>query len=80
MRSIIFLSFSQPVLHPYPSRSLPFLLISMVSRSARCSLVALLIRQFGETITAFTDKYFNILSIIFTILLIGGFLVLKALI
>ena len=57
-----------------------FLLASTVSRSARFFLVALLIRQFGEPITAFIDKYFNILSLIFTILLIGGFLVLKALI
>ena len=57
-----------------------FLLASTVSRSARFFLVALLIRKFGEPITAFIDKYFNILSIIFTILLIGGFLVLKALI
>jgi len=57
-----------------------FLLASTVSRSARFFLVALLIRQFGEPITAFIDKYFNLLSIVFTILLIGGFLVLKALI
>ena len=57
-----------------------FLLASTVSRSARFFMVALLIRQFGEPITAFIDKYFNVLSIIFTILLIGGFLVLKALI
>ena len=57
-----------------------FLLASTISRSARFFLVALLIRQFGEPITAFINKYFNILSIIFTILLIGGFLVLKALI
>ena len=57
-----------------------FLLASTISRSARFFLVALLIRKFGEPITEFIDKYFNILSIIFTILLIGGFLVLKALI
>ena len=57
-----------------------FLLASTVSRSARFFLVALLIRQFGEPITAFIDKYFNVLSIIFTFLLIGGFLVLKTLI
>ena len=59
---------------------LMFLLASTVSRSARFFMVAVLIRQFGEPITAFIDKYFNLLSIIFTILLIGGFLVLKALI
>ncbi len=57
-----------------------FLLASTVSRSARFFLVALLIRQFGEPITVFIDKYFNVLSIIFTLLLIGGFLVLKTLI
>ena len=57
-----------------------FLLASTVSRSARFFLVALLIRQFGEPMTAFIDKYFNVLSIIFTLLLIGGFLVLKTLI
>ena len=57
-----------------------FLLASTVSRSARFFLVALLIRQFGEPITAIIDKYFNVLSIIFTLLLIGGFLVLKTLI
>jgi membrane protein YqaA with SNARE-associated domain len=57
-----------------------FLLASTISRSVRFFLVALLIRQFGEPITAFIDKYFNILSIIFTILLIGGFLLLKVLI
>jgi membrane protein YqaA with SNARE-associated domain len=56
-----------------------FLLASTVSRSARFFLVALLIRRFGEPITAFIDKYFNLLSIVFTLLLIGGFLVLKAL-
>ena len=57
-----------------------FLLASTISRSVRFFLVALLIRQFGEPITAFIEKYFNILSIIFTILLIGGFLLLKVLI
>jgi len=57
-----------------------FLLASTISRSVRFFLVALLIRQFGEPITAFIDMYFNVLSIIFTLLLIGGFLVLKTLI
>jgi len=32
---------------------------------------------FGEPIVKFMDKYFNLLSIIFTILLIGGFAVIK---
>ena len=51
----------------------PFLIASAVSRSARFFLVAGLIRIFGEKIKAFIDKYFNILTIAFLILLIGCF-------
>ena len=54
-----------------------FLLASSVSRTARFFLVSLLIWKFGEPITDFIDKYFNLLTIIFTILLVGGFLVMK---
>ena len=57
-----------------------FLLASSVSRTARFFLVSLLIWKFGEPITTFIDKYFNLLTIIFTILLVGGFLVMKLLI
>ena len=56
-----------------------FIIASTISRSARFFLVALLIKKFGKPITSFIDKYFNILSIIFTILLIGGFFALKVL-
>ena len=54
-----------------------FMIASTISRSARFFLVALLIKKFGKPITIFIDKYFNILSIVFTILLIGGFFALK---
>ena len=57
-----------------------FLLASSVSRTVRFFLVSLLIWKFGEPITTFIDKYFNLLTIIFTILLVGGFLVMKLLI
>ena len=57
-----------------------FLLASSVSRTARFFLVSLLIWKFGEPITDFIDRYFNLLTIIFTILLVGGFLVMKLLI
>jgi len=57
-----------------------FLLASSISRIARFFLVSLLIWKFGEPITTFIDKYFNLLTIIFTILLVGGFLVMKLLI
>jgi len=54
-----------------------FLLASMVSRSLRFFLVAGLIYRFGPGIKTFIDKYFNLLCIIFMILLLGGFLLLK---
>ncbi len=54
-----------------------FLLASVVSRSARFFLVAWLIWRYGEGIKGFIDKYFNWLAIAFTILLIGGFLLIK---
>ena len=57
-----------------------FLLASSVSRTARFFLVSFLIWKFGEPITDFIDRYFNLLTIIFTILLVGGFLVMKLLI
>jgi len=54
-----------------------FVLASTVGRSARFFLVAWLIRRFGPEIRAFVDRYFNLLSIVFMVLLIGGFLVIK---
>ena len=54
-----------------------FMVASLVSRSARFFLVAGLIRIFGASIKAFIDRYFNLLSILFVILLVGGFLVFK---
>ena len=51
----------------------PFVLASAISRSARFFLVAGLIRIFGERIKQFIDKYFNILTIAFLVLLIGFF-------
>ena len=54
-----------------------FLIASIISRSARFFLVAGLIWKFGDHIKSFIDKYFNILTIIFTILLVGGFILVK---
>ncbi len=54
-----------------------FLLASVIGRSIRFFAVAGLIALFGPQIKSFIDKYFNILSIIFTILLIGGFIFIK---
>ncbi len=54
-----------------------FLIASIVSRGARFFLVAFLIWKFGPQIKSFIDRYFNWLAILFTILLIGGFIVVK---
>lgn len=54
-----------------------FVLASMIGRSARFFLVAALIRRFGPGIRSFVDRYFNLLSLLFLILLVGGFLVIK---
>ena len=56
-----------------------FILISLVGRGLRFFLVAGLMWKFGAKITPFIDKYFNLVCIAFTILLIGGFMLLKVL-
>ncbi|RMF47154.1 MAG: DedA family protein [Deltaproteobacteria bacterium] len=52
-----------------------FLVASVVSRGLRFYLVAGLLRLFGPPVRAWIDRYFNLLSLIFVALLIGGFLV-----
>lgn len=54
-----------------------FVLASLVSRSARFFIVAALIYKYGAPIKVFIEKYFNILSIIFVVLLIAGFVLVK---
>lgn len=58
---------------------LPFLLASAVSRSARFFLVAFLLARFGEPMKAMIDLHFNKLALLFTALLIGGFVAIKLL-
>lgn len=54
-----------------------FIIASIISRGARFFLVAYLLWKFGKTIEKFIDKYFNLLAILFTLLLIGGFILIK---
>ncbi|MFQ6082677.1 MAG: YqaA family protein [Candidatus Aminicenantia bacterium] len=56
-----------------------FFIASVISRSARFFLVAGLFRIFGKRIKNFIEKYFNLLTFLFFILLIGGFIVIKVL-
>lgn len=54
-----------------------FVIASVVSRSARFFIVSGLIWVFGEWAKEFIDKYFNLLTLVFVILLVGGFLLVK---
>ncbi len=54
-----------------------FILVSFLSRAARFFLVAAFIYKFGASVRHFIERYFNLLSILFFILLVGGFLVIK---
>ncbi len=54
-----------------------FILASTASRSARFFLVGGLIYRFGPRIQVFIDRYFDMLAITFTVLLVGSFVVLK---
>jgi membrane protein YqaA with SNARE-associated domain len=54
-----------------------FVLASIASRSARFFLVGGLIYVFGPGIQNFIDKYFNLLAVAFTVLLVLGFVVIK---
>ncbi|MEX2115694.1 MAG: YqaA family protein [Bacteroidota bacterium] len=52
-------------------------LASTVSRPARFFLVAALFYYFGARIKPYIDKYFEILTLIFVVLLVAGFVLIK---
>jgi len=52
-------------------------LASFIGRSLRFFMVATLFFFFGPVIKKFIDRYFELLTIIFTLLLVGGFLAIK---
>ncbi len=54
-----------------------FIVVSAISRAARFFILAAIIYKFGKPIKAFIDRYFNILSIAFMVLLILGFVLVK---
>jgi len=54
-----------------------FILASIIGRSTRFLAVATLMFFFGPTIKGWIDRYFNLLAILFTVLLIGGFVLIK---
>lgn len=54
-----------------------FIIASILGRSLRFFIIAVLIGMFGETVKAFIERYFDVLSIAFVALLVSGFLVLQ---
>ncbi|MDP8257006.1 MAG: YqaA family protein [Candidatus Alcyoniella australis] len=56
---------------------LPFVLISLIGRGLRFFAVSGLIYLFGPPIQRFIDKYFNLLAILFVVLLVAGFVLIK---
>ncbi len=56
-----------------------FVVASIVSRSTRFFLIGGLIYLFGPKIQAFIERYFNLIAILFCVLLLGGFILLKLL-
>ncbi|MBX3245093.1 MAG: DedA family protein [Acidobacteria bacterium] len=53
------------------------IIASIVGRGARFFLVASLFYFFGATIKKFIDKYFEILTVVFLVLLVGGFVIIR---
>lgn len=56
---------------------LHFMVASLIGRGGRFILVAFLLHQFGAPMKAFIEKYFNWITIVFTIFLIGGFFLIR---
>jgi membrane protein YqaA with SNARE-associated domain len=54
-----------------------FLLASILSRGFRFFMIAALIYKFGPPVERFIDRHFNNLAILFSVLLVGGFVALK---
>lgn len=54
-----------------------FCIASALSRSARFFLVAGLIGRYGDSVAPLIDKYFNLLTLLFVILLAGGVAIMK---
>jgi len=54
-----------------------FVIASALSRSARFFIVAWLLHKFGPPVKALIEKYFNLFTIAFFVLLVAGFYLLK---
>jgi membrane protein YqaA with SNARE-associated domain len=57
---------------------LPFALVSVLGRAGRFFLVSAILRVFGAPVRRTLEKHFDLAALTFLILLVGGFLVLRA--
>ena len=58
---------------------LVFTIASIIARGMRFYLIAWLLKRFGDPIKVFIEKNLNLLSVLFLLLLIGGFATVKLL-
>ena len=54
-----------------------FFIFSIIARGARFFIIAILLRLYGEPIRNFIERHLNLLFIIFMVLLVLGFLLIK---
>jgi len=54
-----------------------FVLMSIIGRGARFFIVATLLFFFGETVQHYINKYLNVFSLVFVVLLVLGFIAVK---
>jgi membrane protein YqaA with SNARE-associated domain len=58
---------------------IPFLIVSGLGRAGRFFLVAAVLRAFGAPVRRVLEKHFDAAALIFFVLLVGGFLAIRAL-
>lgn len=56
---------------------IPFVVASLIGRAMRYYAVAALVGFFGEPVKHAIERYFDLLSVVFALLLIGGFVMIK---
>ena len=55
----------------------PFVVVSLIGRAARFLLVAAILRAFGAEVRRQLERHFDAATLLFLVLLIGGFLILR---
>jgi membrane protein YqaA with SNARE-associated domain len=56
---------------------MPFITYSLFARGARFYLLAIIIRIWGKEIKEYIDRYFNLFVVLFMIIIVSGFFIIK---